>query len=66
MEFLVLEGETVLYGEDKIPGVVIHDDGERLCIKFFGGNVKGLKGRLWVDTQDVELFLEESMNDWRP
>ena len=58
-----LEGETVLYGEESVSGVVIHDDGDRLCVRFFGPE---LAGRVWVDTKDVRLSLQEKMDDFRP
>ena len=54
MEVNVLEGETVLYGLDLVPGIVIHDDGDRLQVKFFGPDITGV---LWVKTEEVRLAL---------
>jgi hypothetical protein len=51
----ILEGETVLWGEDLVPGVVIHDDGDRVQIKFFGPDVDGLR---WVKTEEIRIALE--------
>jgi hypothetical protein len=50
----MLEGETILYGDALIPGVVIHDDGDRLQVKFFGPDILGVQ---WVETEKVQLAL---------
>lgn len=51
----MLEGETVLYTIDPEygpePGVVIHDDGDRLEVRFHDQ-------KLWVSSSDVQLLLE--------
>lgn len=48
-----LEGEMILY--EDIPGIVIHDDGDRLMVRFLGPEIKGSR---WLETTSVRLLLE--------